>query len=419
MRCCSVIGNIYLDKPITIVGAGISGLLLGFFLKKNSISFRILEQKDRAGGLIHTYTTAYGIIETAANGFLMNEAIQEIINTCNANEVLLPPSNHRKRYIVKNGKINKALFTIPTICKAIWNLNFSKTIPSETVSDFIRNHIKSQNIHNTIEAAISGIYAAPLDKLSLELIAPQLLADQLKGKNKLNEIITLYKTLPRGGTRVLKGGMQSFINLLTDYLHNEIEYKVDLSQASTNVIYTVPSYRLPQLIPDDGIHRICATIHYQAIYSITFFCPLQQHLHIPKGFGCLIPRAEGYYSLGILFNHNIFPANYNDGIASYTCIINADENTHFKNMSDIEIENIIISDMQRIGLPMPTIIGSRVTRWDQGIPLYNTHLAQALHDFRSYLANKNIAIFGNYTGSLSIRRLATNAKIFTENLLYQ
>ena len=46
---------------ILILGAGLSGLLTGYRLKKAEIPFKILEARNRLGGRIHT---VYGNSET-------------------------------------------------------------------------------------------------------------------------------------------------------------------------------------------------------------------------------------------------------------------------------------------------------------------------------------------------------------------
>lgn len=41
-------------KSYIIVGAGISGLLLGYYFKKANISFKIVEQANQVGGILQT-----------------------------------------------------------------------------------------------------------------------------------------------------------------------------------------------------------------------------------------------------------------------------------------------------------------------------------------------------------------------------
>jgi monoamine oxidase len=55
---------------ITIIGAGLSGLLTGYLLKKEGISFKILEARNRVGGRINTvYATNKAPVEMGATWF--------------------------------------------------------------------------------------------------------------------------------------------------------------------------------------------------------------------------------------------------------------------------------------------------------------------------------------------------------------
>mgnify|MGYP006079629179 FL=1 len=47
-----------MSSKVIIVGAGVSGLILGYRLKQAGISFKILEARDRIGGRIHTIKSA-------------------------------------------------------------------------------------------------------------------------------------------------------------------------------------------------------------------------------------------------------------------------------------------------------------------------------------------------------------------------
>src|SRR5207302_4994344 len=63
-------------KPITVVGAGFSGLVTAYLLSKAGRAVRVVEKRSRAGGLISTIKTEHGLIETAANGILNSARVE-------------------------------------------------------------------------------------------------------------------------------------------------------------------------------------------------------------------------------------------------------------------------------------------------------------------------------------------------------
>jgi len=56
-------------QEYTIVGAGMSGLMLGYQLKQRGIPFRILEKSNQPGGLVYTHEIeGIGLAEDACVG---------------------------------------------------------------------------------------------------------------------------------------------------------------------------------------------------------------------------------------------------------------------------------------------------------------------------------------------------------------
>jgi oxygen-dependent protoporphyrinogen oxidase len=58
-------------REVTVVGAGIAGLLAAYALDKKGYEVTLLEERERAGGLIETQRTDYGIAERAAHSLLL------------------------------------------------------------------------------------------------------------------------------------------------------------------------------------------------------------------------------------------------------------------------------------------------------------------------------------------------------------
>ena len=53
-------------REVTVVGAGIAGMLGAYYLDRNGYRVTLIEQSERAGGLIRTRHTDHGIAESAA-----------------------------------------------------------------------------------------------------------------------------------------------------------------------------------------------------------------------------------------------------------------------------------------------------------------------------------------------------------------
>jgi len=66
-------------REVTIVGAGIAGMLAGYNLDQQGYRVTLLEEKERAGGLIQTSVTPFGIAESAAHSLVVTGAV---LNLC-------------------------------------------------------------------------------------------------------------------------------------------------------------------------------------------------------------------------------------------------------------------------------------------------------------------------------------------------
>ena len=62
-------------REVTVVGAGIAGMLAAYSLDKNGYRVTLLEERKRGGGLLGTTQTRYGIAEAAANSILASPAV--------------------------------------------------------------------------------------------------------------------------------------------------------------------------------------------------------------------------------------------------------------------------------------------------------------------------------------------------------
>ena len=87
-----MLGSIDPQRPVLIIGAGISGLSLGFKLKRLGLNYRIIESSHRTGGKLGTHLLPQGIAEQAANALLNSEPLQVLWRELKL-EPLLPKKN--------------------------------------------------------------------------------------------------------------------------------------------------------------------------------------------------------------------------------------------------------------------------------------------------------------------------------------
>src|ERR1700745_2366841 len=93
-------------KEVTVVGAGISGLLAASMLDGRGYRVTLLEEKERAGGLLNTVQTKHGITEAAANSFLASTAVLDLCAELGVDLVEVRKDS-RARFILRDGHLRK------------------------------------------------------------------------------------------------------------------------------------------------------------------------------------------------------------------------------------------------------------------------------------------------------------------------
>ncbi|MGB9591237.1 MAG: protoporphyrinogen/coproporphyrinogen oxidase, partial [Candidatus Kryptoniota bacterium] len=93
---------------VAVIGAGISGLSAGFFLKKNGADVTIYEKNDYPGGTIYSKYINGFLVESGPNSTSeTNAVIDEVVTELGIKgELVYANDNSKHRFIVRNGRLN-------------------------------------------------------------------------------------------------------------------------------------------------------------------------------------------------------------------------------------------------------------------------------------------------------------------------
>lgn len=265
-----ILGNPLQRGTYTIIGAGISGLLLGYYLKKKNIPFKIFEKSERAGGLMQTVPTLYGRAEAAANGFLWCREIQEIADHIGA-EIISPLPAANKKYFVRNKQLQRFPLTVGETVSTLIKVLFSTPPLPITMNDFGNFYFGKTFTQQIVEPAMRGIYAADSTELSFAACLPGISKKisptswlplaALKSFQHRQKIPTQLK-----GTHSFKGGMQQFIDKLSVFLKEEIIFNTAMNEwkeKNENLVITTPAYLAKNFFLNHPLQNLLSTIHLQ------------------------------------------------------------------------------------------------------------------------------------------------------------
>lgn len=416
----SLLGSPLKNEHTIVVGAGIAGLFLGYYLKKSGIPFKIYEKSHRPGGLLGSQKCTYGIAEQAANGFLW---CQPIVDLCADLGIELLQANGAEsaRYLVRNRQLHKMPLSFPELSKAVKNAVLPKNRDKnkvQTLRDFGETYFSSSFTNHILEPAMLGIYNGLASELSfpgtMKSIAELLnenkslvfggMKKSLFGKKNPNKI---------GGTLSFKNGVQELVDALADFLKGDIEYDSIPDKEfvqKNNSVLCVPAYVAKDYV-DGTLHDLLAQIEYSKNISITSFVKKTDLERFKPGFGCLISRADKMRILGVLFNSCIFGNRVVDKeLVSLTCITRDFDGSLFA-LNDADLLKLVNEDLDiLLGLkaaPLEQVL----FRWERGIPIYTPALYENWFVMDDLLKKdyQNLRLFGNYTGQISIRGMCEMA----------
>jgi protoporphyrinogen oxidase len=384
-----MIGSLDIDsKKVVIVGAGISGLLCGFYLKKHGFHVSILEKSERPGGLIKTSIKYDTKFEHAAHIFKLTPELAKICKELGVAIDII--SVKRRLFLLKNKLRSFPLNPMDVIELTIRMLVLQKKKEYNSLEDFCNYHLGKNTTRKAITAVMNGIYAVHPSILCAKVMFRKyqesdakipLLFWFLRNKKKHKEPLA-----------TIRGGAEKLVLSLAEFLKDEIQYNTTVSSISDikcdNVVVTVPSFVASGLLTQENliVSQLLDQIKYTNITHLWSFYDPDAFQSIKASIGFL--SSDGGNLLGTLFN-GFYSKDDSDRYFLTTSLFTSKESAPYKTYLPLE--------------PLKT----EVNETKNAIPIYSNDLfriAKELCDIK-ISSTKNIVICGNYLGSLSVSQI--------------
>ncbi|MEO0471567.1 MAG: protoporphyrinogen oxidase, partial [Bacteroidota bacterium] len=212
---------------IVIIGAGITGLVLGHYLQKAGKDFRILEASQRSGGNMQTQQIGPYLLEAGPNSLIMNDAFFALLQELNLEkEIQYADPQAKNRYVLRGGQYKKLPAGPPSL---IFSKTFSlqakrqilgerhkkaQHIPDESVDHFFRRRLGDEITDYAVYPFISGIYAGDPKQLLIAEAFPQLTEWEKDFGSILKGFIKGRTPQQHKGTFSFKNGLKSLTERL-------------------------------------------------------------------------------------------------------------------------------------------------------------------------------------------------------------
>jgi len=374
------------DKKVAIIGAGITGLVTAFYLKKAEIPFRIFEKTNHTGGVIETGQQDGFIYEKGPNsGVIANtetiEFFEDLGSLCPP-EIADPAS--ARRLIWKNGKwyplpsgigggITTPLFTWKDKLRLLGEPFRKKgTNPNETLSEMVIRRMGKSFLEYAIDPFILGIYAGDPAYIVPKYALPKLYnLEQDYGsfiggaiKKKREKKSPDEKKVSREIFSV-KGGLQKLTDTLAEIAGYEnietncnnlvvekdkagfrIRFK-DRNENFSHVVSTINTEELQQTFPFIGPKSLqnIVNLKYAKVTEVAIGFKKWNGMPL-NAFGGLIPFKENRDILGVLFMSSLFKNRAPKGGALLTTFVGGTRKPHLAELPEEKLFQLIKKELQ-------------------------------------------------------------------------
>lgn len=304
-------------KKVVVLGAGISGLAVGWFLKQkwgDQIDLTILEKSERAGGWIRTLREDEFLFETGPRGFRptgRGEATLELVKALGLEASLVAASKEsKKRYICLDGKLHQfglGLLVKQGLLGAVFHdlLTPKTTLDDESIADFVTRRFNRRLAETVIDPLTKGIFGGDMSALSMRSCFPSLWRLEQEHGSVIRGLFAARKQKKKSPAALytFQEGMEALTQALARELNTELRlgqmvHTLDEFQAD-RIVSTLPAHALAPLL---GMEDPCT-------YATLSLVNLGWHGHVlPKrGYGFLVPSLEKGEILGMTWDSEIFP----------------------------------------------------------------------------------------------------------------
>lgn len=434
-----------MNEKIAIIGAGITGLSLAYFLKKQNKNFTLFEKNNRVGGNIRSekvgnYTLEFGPHSINAEPELIN-FFKEFIPE---NEFLFANEDAKTRLVLKKGKYQKlptgplklitsGFFSFKTKRK-IFGETKNKFMPNEktTLTEFFTERFGKEIVDYAVYPFVSGIYAGNPDKLLLKSAFPAIFDWMKKHGSILKAMKTEMKARPKKEIISFKNGLQAMIDGLENSVKDKIKLNQDIQkiwqenekwniqindkiEIFDKIVLSVPAFKIADLIQnfDIDLSKNLRKIHYPRVVLAQTAYKKSSISKSTNAFGVLNGKNEAAFPLGTIFVSSTFNQKAPENKVLFSTFIGGNQFPEKATKSDAEILDLVHSELSKhLGISeKPTF--QNISRYEKAIPQYTEEALEAQKTANKH-ENSGLFLAGNWIGGISLTDCIANAKKLSE-----
>jgi oxygen-dependent protoporphyrinogen oxidase len=446
-----------MKKRIVILGAGISGLSLGWFLHQkfgDTIDLKIIEKSSRVGGWIQTIEKNGFLFELGPHSCRAqpnNPSVLKLVDQLQMqDQIIFADPSANKRYLLHKQNLRSLpqnplefLFSplMNGILKALfqeWHKPQGKE-EDESIYEFISRRFNSQIAENLIDPLVSGIYAGDMRKLSIRSCFSLLYDYEKKYGSVVKGMLKRKKdnsVNDKSGIFSFKDGMEALPKELEKRLEKYLRKSSEVNQLKIDkkgllklklldgavveadyLFSTLSPKAMTKILSDEHSYIIRELNQFSSTSVCVVNLGYEGKVLKNKGFGYLVPSNEDEDILGVIWDSIVFPQqNRRVEETRLTVMMGGAKNMdlcHLSCKQQLQIaQNAVARHLSIAAIPKAV----HVTTAQDAIPQYTVGHYKALQNIRDSLAklSPNITLLGSSFDGVSLNDCAAQAEKVAE-----
>jgi len=425
-----------------VVGAGISGLVCAYALRKAGIDARIVESSATPGGMIRSERRDGYLLEFGPQSFNTTSTLINLCRELRIADQLLPAPANAPRYVLVKRSLRQVPLSLPafiasslfgplTKLRVLRDILGRSTPPQkdESVAAFTRRKFSRELLDKLVGPFVSGIYAGDPEKLSLRSAFRQLYEAEKSAGSVIRGLLFSAKkrsaSAEKPALQSFRDGNLTLIQALAANLGSNLRcgvtaHRISLTMTSSGtptfeitviangreevlttnrLIIATPAHQAAMLLRDvdPQFESVLSAIAYAPVAVASLGYPKSAIHHSLEGFGFLVPRSSGLRILGTVWNSSLFPNRAPDGHVLLTSFVGGATGPNTVSLPEPEIVSVVHRELASVlDISHPPSF-SHVEAWQHAIPQYNLGHIQLIARLNQMQSKyPSIRLIGNY-----------------------
>jgi len=430
--------------PALVVGAGISGLVCAYALRKAGIDAHIVEAGSHPGGIIRSQRSDGFLLELGPQSFSATPPIRALCQELGLAPEIVEAPQRAPRFVLVDGALKQVPLSPPAFLatglfsvRTKWSLlrdalgRSAAPAEEESVAAFARRKFSAELLDKLVGPFVSGIYAGDPERLSLRAAFPQLYEAERTAGSVIRGMMRAAKSTEgpkqRPALQSFREGNATLMQALAAKLGPALRFGAEVRSVSRtegesagksdsfsvllhaqgeeqtietqSLVVATPTNTAAQLLRniDTAFEPLFAGIEYAPVAIVSLGYRRSEVGHTLDGFGFLVPRSARLQTLGTVWNSSVFPNRAPEGQVLLTSFVGGATNPQAVALSGEELVALVHREIAPLLAIRQPPVFSNVEFYSRAIPQYNLGHAERIEKLMSLREkHSNLWLAGNY-----------------------